>query len=330
MSAVHAWPRDSIPWRPSPGRATSGGFAWIGVRAADVDEVHRIGKTLGLHPLGVNECLRGHQRAKLEHFDDHTFLALQPGRYVDETETVEFSEVGVFVGGDFLVTVHADDGVVDIPAVRGRVEAHPEVLKLGAYAALWAMLRNLVSLYGPVADGVENDIDEIEVELFDRDPDVSERIFKLQREVVELQHATVPLVAMLDRLQRVVAVESGTAEAPAFRDLDDDARHLGARVAGFRQTLDSALTVDATLSDQARNEEMRRMTQTSLEQNDQVKKISSWAAVGFAPTIIAGIYGMNFAVMPELAWGWGYLFALGLMVAASTTLYIVFRKVGWL
>lgn len=306
------------------------GVVWIGLQQSDAEHLHLVEGLLGLHPLAVAECLHGHQRAKLEHFGDQTFLVLQPARYVDSSETVEFTEIGVFVGPDYVVTVHGDDEVVDVGQIRSRLEAHPEILIQGSYAGLWAILESLMRLYSPVTDGVENDIDEIEEELFQRDVGVSHRIFKLQREVIDLQHATSPLVDMLDRLQQIVAAAAGTTEAPVFRDLDDRARHLVARVAGFKHTLDNALTVDATLSDQESNEEMRRMTQTSLDQADQVKKISSWAAVGFAPTIVAGIYGMNFVNMPELDWWWGYPFALGLMAAASTTLYFVFRRVGWL
>ncbi len=312
-----------------------GGVVWIALHETDAAELQSVAALLHLHPLAVAECLRGHQRAKLEHYaglpgGDQTFLVLQPARYLDASETVEFTEIGVFVGPDFIVTVHAEGDVLDVDHLRLRLEAHPEVLIQGSYAGLWAILENLMHLYGPVTDGVENDIDEIEEQLFSRESGVSARIFKLQREVIDLAHATSPLVDMLDRLQQIVAAAAGKTEAPVFRDLDDRARHLVARVAGFKHTLDNALTVDATLSDQARNEEMRRMTETSLEQADQVKKISSWAAVGFAPTIIAGIYGMNFVHMPELDWWWGYPFALGLMAAASTTLYLVFRRVGWL
>lgn len=308
----------------------TGGVVWIGLSDADRREIEEVGRLLDLHPLAVAECLHGHQRAKLEHYGDMTFLVLQPARYVDASETVEFTEIDVFVGSDFLVTVHDSADVIGVDEARMRIEEHPEQLLRGPYAGLWALLLGLFRLYGPVADGVENDIDEIEEQLFSRDPKVSERIFKLQREVIDFAHATAPLADMLARLERIVTGDLGLREAPVFHDLDDRARHLSDRVAGFKHTLDSALTVDATLSDQARNAEMERMTRVSLDQADQVKKISSWAAVGFAPTIVAGIYGMNFVFMPELDWWWGYPFALGLMAAASTTLYIVFRKVGWL
>lgn len=195
---------------------------------------------------------------------------------------------------------------------------------------VWAIIEHLVDAYGPVLGGVENDIDEIEDELFSRDPDVAQRIFKLQREVIDLQHATAPLGDMLDRLQPIAAEAMDTAEAPAFRDIDDRARHINDRVGGFRHTLDNALTVNATLADEARNEEMRRLTEFGIEQNDQVKKISSWAAILFAPTLVGTIYGMNFDNMPELDWKFGYPVALLAMLTTSVTLFLVFKHKDWL
>ena len=152
----------------------------------------------------------------------------------------------------------------------------------------------------------------------------------LQREVIDLGHATAPLPDMLLRLQRIVENRFHVDDAPAFREVADRARYLDARVSAFRGTLDSALAVHSSLVDQRRNEAMQRMTETSLEQNDQVKKISSWAAIGFAPTLVAGIYGMNFRTMPELDWPWGYPFAIALMAAVSAGLYVVFKKNDWL
>lgn len=135
---------------------------------------------------------------------------------------------------------------------------------------------------------------------------------------------------MLERLQRIVSAHLHTDEVPAFHEIADRARYVDARVAAFRTTLDAALTVHATIVDQRRNDAMQRMTEQSIQQNDQVKKISSWAAIGFAPTLVAGIYGMNFAHMPELSWVWGYPFAIGLMAAVSAGLYVVFKKNDWL
>jgi len=306
-----------------------GGMAWVGLYRPDAEEMHAIAEVLDLHPLAVEDTLKGHQRAKLERYGDMTFLVLQPARYMDESETVEFGEVHVFVGPGYVITVrHAENP--DLSAVRHTLEARPEILSLGPYAVVWAVCDDIIDQYLPVVAGVENDVDEIEDELFSRDREVSKRIFGLQREVVDLQHATTPLVDMFDRLQKIVMEVTGASEAPAFRDVDDHARRVVEKVDSFRATLDSALTVHATMVEQENNEAMRRMAELGLKQNDQVKKVSGWAAILFAPTLVGTIYGMNFVHMPELEWVFGYPMALGLMVATSVTLYAVFKSRGWL
>ena len=306
-----------------------GGMAWVGLYRPDAEEMHAIAEVLDLHPLAVEDTLKGHQRAKLERYGDMTFLVLQPARYMDESETVEFGEVHVFVGPGYVITVrHAENP--DLSAVRHTLEARPEILSLGPYAVVWAVCDDIIDQYLPVVAGVENDVDEIEDELFSRDREVSKRIFGLQREVVDLQHATTPLVDMFDRLQKIVMEVTGASEAPAFRDVDDHARRVVDKVDSFRATLDSALTVHATMVEQENNEAMRRMAELGLKQNDQVKKVSGWAAILFAPTLVGTIYGMNFVHMPELEWVFGYPMALGLMVATSVTLYAVFKRRGWL
>jgi magnesium transporter len=258
-----------------------------------------------------------------------TFLVLQPARYMDENETVEFGEVHIFVGPGYVITVrHAENP--NLATVRHRLEGSPHILALGPYSVVWAVCDDIIDQYLPVVKGIENDIDEIEDELFSGDPSVSKRIFGLQREVIDLQHATTPLVPMLDELQHIVMEVTGEPEAPAFRDVDDHARRVVEKVEAFRVTLASALTVHATMVEQENNEAMRRMAEFGLEQNDQVKKVSGWAAILFAPTLVAGIYGMNFKIMPELHWPLGYPMALGLMLATSVTLYTVFKRKGWL
>ncbi|WP_439592189.1 magnesium and cobalt transport protein CorA [Microbacterium sp.] len=306
-----------------------GGIVWIGLRSPEPAELESLVEPLALHPLAVRDALRGHERSKLEEFGDMVFLVLQPARYIDETERLECSEVDLFVGPDYVVTVQSDD-LIDPARMRDDLEDHPEVLRKGTFGIVWAIMSAVIGGYAPVLDGVENDIDEIEEEIFSDKPKVSRRIFSLQREVIDLQHATDPLRDMLDRLQDVVRASTHTAAAPAFHDLDDRARHVIDKVHGLRQTLDNALTVHASLVDQQSNEEMRRMTEFGLQQNDQVKKISSWAAILFAPTLVGTIYGMNFDNMPELHWTYGYYVALGLMVATSVTLYIVFKRKDWL
>lgn len=306
-----------------------GGMVWIGLYRPEADELHEIAPLLGLHPLAVEDTLKGHQRAKLERYGDITFLVLQPARYIDESETVEFGEVHVFVGPGFVMTVrHAENP--NLGAVRHRLEQRPDILAEGPFAVVWAICDDVVDQYAPVTAGLENDIDEIEDELFSGDPGVSKRIFGLQREVIDLQHATSPLIDMFDRMQAIVMEASGKREAPAFRDVYDHTRRVADQVDTFRQTLTSALTVHATLVEQESNEEMRRMTEFGLQQNEQVKKVSGWAAILFAPTLVGTIYGMNFDHMPELHWTFGYPLAVLAMAVTSVTLYLVFKKKGWL
>ncbi|GAA5029166.1 magnesium and cobalt transport protein CorA [Microbacterium fluvii] len=321
--------RASDPFAAIHEARSRGGLVWIGLRRTDAAELQVLADLLRLHPLAVRDCLRGHQRAKLEKFGEMAFLVLQPAQYHDDTETVEVSEVDLFVGPDYIVTVQEDDAV-DTDAVRARLETHPEVLRRGSYGIVWALIEEVINGYRPVTDGVENDIDEIEAQLLSEQPQVSHRIFALQREVIDLQHATTPLVDMLEQLEQVVADREAPLRAEALRLSRERAQHVVERVDGFRHTLESALTVHATLVEQQNNESMRRMTEQSLLQNDQVKKISSWAAIGLAPTVITGIYGMNFRYMPELDQPWGYPFALGLMIAVSSLLYVVFKKRDWL
>ncbi|MEN2740130.1 magnesium and cobalt transport protein CorA [Microbacterium sp. X-17] len=312
-------------------RGGAGDLVWIGLLRPEPSELQQLAEALDLHPLAVQDCLRGHQRSKLEQFGDMTFLVLQPAVYDDDKETVTCSEVSLFVGRDFVLSVH-NDRSVDVTATRHRLERHPEILRRGPYVVVWAICEQVIADYTPVLLGVENDIDQIEVDLFSElhASAVSKRIFALQREVIDLQHATTPLGEMLDRLQVVVEQMTGSAQTPALQDLDDRAQHVVDKVEVFRSTLDSAMAVHSTLVEEQNNAIMREMTEQGLEQADQSKKVAAWAAILFAPSLVAGIYGMNFDNMPELHWEFGYPMALLIMVGFSTTLYIVFKRRGWL
>jgi magnesium transporter len=207
----------------------------------------------------------------------------------------------------------------------------PEFLALGPEAVLYGILDQVVDEYEPVAAGLENDIDEIEDDLFGADPDVSRRIYELSRQVITFQRATSPLAGILQALM------AGTPERPAGTELQDHLRdvldhvlRLNERVAAFRALLQNALAVNAALVAQRQNNEMQRMTESSLEQNEQVKRISSWAAILFAPTLVASIYGMNFTAMPELTWAYGYPYAIGLMLAMGLALYVTFKHNKWI
>jgi magnesium transporter len=303
---------------------SKGGMAWIGLFRPTREEIAEVAAEFSLHPLAVEDALSGHQRSKLERYGDTLFTVLRPARYIDETETVEFGELHVFVGPDFVVTIrHAESP--DLARVRHRLQTQPELLALGPEAVLYAILDQVVDEYQPVAAGVGNDIDEIEDVLFGGGgASLSQRIYELSREVISLQRATQPLSEMLNGLLLGADKYQVDIELQrSLRDVHDHSLRITERIATFRSILENALTVNATLVSE-------RQTDTALEQSEQVKKISGWAAILFGPTLVGTIYGMNFDYMPELHWVAGYPLALVLMAATSVTLYVVFRKKHWL
>lgn len=303
----------------------SGGTAWIGLYRPTSDELASVADEFGLHRLAVEDALKGHQRSKLERYGDTLFLVLRPARYRDESETVEFGELHVFLGPNFIVTVrHAESP--DLTKVRQRLEADPSLLALGAEAILYAVLDEVVDEYEPVIAGLENDIDEIEDQLFGGTDDeaLTKRIYDLSREVIGFQRAVQPLVGIGESLLRGASKYGVELElAHRLRDVVDHATRAGERADAFRALLDNALQVQSTLI-------TRRMTEVSVAQNEQIKRITSWAAILFAPTLVGTVYGMNFTVMPELDWVWGYPFALGLMLLMGMGLYIAFKRRDWL
>lgn len=307
-----------------------GGFAWIGLYRPTEEELRSVADEFNLHALSVEDALAGHQRPKLERYGDALFVVLRPARYLDAPEEVEFGEVHLFIGPNFAITVrHAESP--DLGRVRKRLERTPALLALGPQAVLYAVLDEVVDEYQPVIAGLENDIDEIEDQLFNGDPAVSRRIYELAREAMGFQRATHPLVEMLEALE--AGFVKYKVDVELQRNLRDVLDHIIATVAradSFRAVLQNALTVQSTLVAQVQNDEMRALSKASIDQGEQVKKISGWAAILFAPTLIAGIYGMNFHFMPELSWTYGYPFALGLMVVSGTVLYFVFKRRNWL
>ncbi|CAL9595938.1 magnesium and cobalt transport protein CorA [Streptomyces sp. enrichment culture] len=306
------------------------GMAWIGLARPTEAELLSIAAEFDLHPLAVEDALEAHQRPKLERYGDTLFVVLRATRYLDAPEEIDFAELHVFVGPDFVITVR-HGAAPDLSAVRRRMEASPDLLRLGPEAVLYAILDAVVDGYAPVVAGVQNDIDEIETEVFRGDPEVSRRIYELSREMVEFQRATRPLVGMLHGLMAGFSKYGTDDELQRYlRDVADHVTHTSERVDGFRQALTEILTVNATLVTQQQNAEMRALAEAGFEQNEEIKKISSWAAILFAPTLVGTIYGMNFAHMPELHWTFGYPFAIALMGVVCTSLYVVFKRRGWL
>jgi len=291
------------------------GIAWIGLYRPTAEEFESVAQEFELHILSVEDALDAHQRPKLERYGDTLFVVLRPARYVDESETVEFGETHVFVGKEFVVTVRHSE-VPELGEVRRQLESDPELLRRGPEAILHAIMDKVVDDYGPVADGLENDIEEIEAQVFGGSADVSRRVYDLSREVIQFQRAVDPLNDVLGALIRGENIEVDPEIRRYLRDVQDHAQQVSERLSGYRDLLQNILSVNLTL--------------VSLSQNEQVKKISAWAAILFAPTLVGTVYGMNFDHMPELHWTLGYPFALALMVMISIVLYLSFRRSGWM
>ena len=306
------------------------GFAWIGLYRPSPAEVRSVAEEFSLHHLAVDDALAGHQRPKLERYGDTLFMVLRPALYRDDLEQVEFGEVHLFIGPDFAITIrHAESP--NLALVRSRLEENPDLLALGPRAVMYAVLDQMVDEYLPVVTGLETDIDEIEDQLFGDDPTVSRRIYQLSREVIAFQRATRPLIGMLSELKGWLRQDADAIELKRnIRDVEDHAIRIVERVDGFRALLQNALITNSTLIAQKQNDETRTLTETSLRQGEQVKRISSWAAILFAPTLVGTVYGMNFDYMPELDWPFGYPFAVGLMAIMGLGLYVAFKRKGWL
>ncbi len=306
-----------------------GGLAWVALIDVDDAQIESHAVELGVPPIAVKEALRPHQRSIFERYGDHAFVVLQPAHYDDASETVRCDEIDVFLAPHLIVTVTRSDRI-DLSELQGRLDSHPDLLRRGPASVMWVLAELVTTGYRAVLDGVENDIDEIEDQLFGDDPGVSRRIFDLQREVIDLAHATTPLPDVLTRLGSTLTDAAAGGEPAGWDDVRGRAQYVAERVQSMRHTLDDALTIHATLVNQRLDEKMADLTVVQVRQNEQVKKISSWAAIGFAPTFVASVYGMNFRFMPELDQPWGYPMALGLMVLLSAGLFGIFKRNDWL
>jgi magnesium transporter len=297
-----------------------GNVAWLGLYEPSEEEFSAVAREFDLHELAVEDAVKAHQRPKLERYEDTLFLVLRPAKYVDETETVLFGEVAIFVGPQFVITVRHGEAP-ELGPVRRRLEERPDLLQRGVLAIVYAIVDYVVDGYQPVVAGLENDIDEIEDEVFGGSATVSRRIYELSREVIEFQRATTPLQGILGRLMDQAGM--GDEERRYLRDVQDHAIRVEEQAHAFRALLQNILSVNLTLETKAASE-------ASHAQNEQVKRISAWAAILFAPTVVGTIYGMNFEHVPELGWMLGYPFALGLMILVSIGLFVIFRRRNWI
>jgi magnesium transporter len=291
-------------------------FCWIGLFEPTEDEFEAAATEFDLHELAVEDAIHAHQRPKLDLYDDTLFVVLKPAGYDDASETVTLGEILVFLSDDFVVAVRHGEAsrLVD---VRRRLEDTPEDLAMGPGAVLLEILDKVVDDYVVVLDGLEADIRQVEEEVFsERAEWPTERIYRLKRQVLHFRQATQPLLDPIDRMVRgrFPAIHPELREY--FRDVHDHLTRVVERVTAAADLLTSIL--DANL------------TQVSVRQNEDMRKISAWVAVAAVPTLLAGIWGMNFDLMPELDEWWGYPAALLVMASISTFLYRRFKRSGWL
>lgn len=293
-----------------------GAFAWVGLHDPTQEELDQVSEVYALHELALEDALRAHQRPKVESYDGMLFIVLKTLWYVDEHDAVETGEISMFVGADFVITVrHGTGGALS--STRHHLEGMSSVLVHGPSAVVYAVCDQVVDRYEEVAGELQEDVDEVEASVFSgrRTRDAA-RIYVLKRELAEMRRAVIPLREPMARFTAGSMLGIDSAAGPYFRDVAD---HL-ARVTETIETLDTLLSTafDAHLA------------QISVQQNDDMRRISVAAGVIVAPTVVGSIYGMNFTHMPELHWLLGYPFALVLMVLSSAAVYLVSKKAGWM
>ncbi len=302
------------------------GFLWIGLKDPTDMEFDVVNSELALHPLAVEDAITGNQRAKIEQYEGSIFVVLKTLRYIDETSDIETGELMLFVGDRFVVTVRRGEGN-PLRDVRQRLEHEPDRLEHGPLSVLHAVMDSVVDNYVEVDAELRLDLEAIEEDVLETDGvGHSNVIYRLKREVLEFKRASMPLADTL----------TGYMDRGGGRDLDLDVRHLFRDVADhLRQVNDHVENYDRLLSDVL----TAHLASVSVQQNSDMRKISAWVAIAAIPTMIAGIYGMNFEVMPELVasvdvggseYHYGYFVILCVMAGACWFLWTRFKRSGWL
>ncbi|MFF8954701.1 magnesium and cobalt transport protein CorA [Streptomyces sp. NPDC014894] len=303
-------------------RASGDAFLWIGMHEPTEEEFELVRTEFGLHPLAVEDALRAHQRPKLEVYDDSLFVVLKPVVYETRSDTVTTGELMLFIGDSFVVTVRHGEGA-PLAAVRERLESEPDVLVHGPTAVLYAISDAVVDHYIEVAAELQVDLEEMEAAVFApgggsgaSGPPTAARIYVFKRQVLEFRRATGPLAGPMSRLASAGVPFVHARSQPFFRDVMDHLTRANEQVEGLDRLLSDILAA--------------HLAQQGVRQNDDMRKISAWAAMAAVPTMVAGIYGMNFAHMPELGWVGGYPTVLAVMAGAVYGLHRLFKRRGWL
>jgi magnesium transporter len=323
--AVYADGRRQAPVHPDEALALAretGGFVWLGLFAPTEAELGAIAETYGLHPLAVEDAVYAHQRPKLEQYDDGLFMVLKTTRYIEHevltttSEVIDTGEVMVFVGPGYVITVrHGEHN--PLQHLRQELERQRDLLCLGPAAVLYAVADLVVDTFVEVAEAVGEDVDELETSVFspERSDDIG-RLYQLKRELMQLRRAVSPLEMPLQRLAERHVDVVPEAMRSYFRDVQDHAIRVRDQVSALDELLTSILQAS--------------LARTQMTDNEDMRKISAYAGIIAVPTAIAGIYGMNFEVMPELEWRYGYFVVLLVIVSVCLLLYRGFKRNGWL
>jgi magnesium transporter len=292
------------------------GFVWLGMVDPSPEELAAMQESFGLHELAVEDAQSYHLRPKVERYDEGIyFVVLRTARYLDEREEVEFGEISIFLAPSFVITVR-QGAASDLHDARLRLERRPKLLQEGTAAVLWAIVDKVVDDYAPVVEGLEKDIEEVEQTVFAGDVAPTQRIYFLRREVTDFYRAVHPLLGPVSGFERGSLLDASADLRQYFRDVDDHLKLVNEEVAAQRDLLATVLEANIAV--------------ISVEQNEVVRKVSGWAAIGIVPTFIASFYGMNFTHMPELRWPVSYPLVVLLMIVASVGLHRYFKRSGWL
>ena len=319
-----------MPTDPSPSTTSATAPVWTDLLQPTTRRLETLADELELHDLLREDLVQAHQRPKLERYEDTLFVVLHTARYSDAAEEVEFTELHVLVRPDQIVTITRGDTRA-VAMARRRLSIEPELMAEGTEAILYAIIDAVVDEYAPVVRGLDHDIDEIEYEVFSGDAGVSRRIWDLSGEVADFGRAVHPLRGVLSDLIAGFTKYNVSEELRSYlRDVADHLTIVAESIDQFRRSLRDILTVNATLMSQRQIEQIKELNESGQEETLAMKKISAWAAIIFAPSVVAGIYGMNFDYMPELEWLLGYPFALGLMVIIVVVLWAMFKHKRWL
>jgi magnesium transporter len=298
------------------GAAGTGEFVWIGVHEPEAGDLERLQSLFRLHELAIEDAERAHQRPKIEDYGEDVFIVLKTAHYHEDREEVHFGEIHLFAGPGYVISVRHGPGS-ELATARHQLEDRPDLLELGAASAIWAVLDKVVDDYIPVVEAIEDDIEEVEKDVFDDDvPAPTSRIYHLKREVIEFHRAVWPLLNPLETLEQGGFERIREELRDYFRDVADHAKRVDEQVSAQRELLTSVLQANLAL--------------VSVNQNIVVKRISAWAALVAVPTFIASVYGMNFDHMPELHWRIGYPLSLALMAVCVVGLVRFFRRIDWL